>query len=90
MNNRKTFCIVVPKDATDEEIDTVRKKAEKIYGLDHDVEVVRADSLDNGIVAEVLLEDNYQGYAPIDRPSKEELRTSPYARFDKFHKKKRR
>lgn len=29
-------------------------------------------------------------YIPVDRPSKKELRTSPYAKFDKFHHKRKR
>lgn len=29
-------------------------------------------------------------YIPVDRPSKKELRTSPYAKFDKFHHKRKK
>ena len=91
---------MVPNGTSDEQLQAIREKAQHVYGLDHDVEVVRADEVEDGVPAQAVMIDEpdgplyltplYHGYTPYDRPSKKQLRTSPYAKFDKFHKKKRK
>lgn len=99
----KRICVLVRDDIDDATRQAIKDKTAQKLGSGYDV-VVGTDkelNIKNGVKAQCVVIDDpmptlairrrvYDNYTPIPFQSKKELRTSPYAKFDKFHKKKRR
>ncbi len=100
--SKRKLLVVVPEGSTPEHCQKVKEQmtakigdaCEIVVGTHKELMLEKGVNLTSPIIenqAVYEIVNRYlDGYIPMNRPSKKELRTSPYAKFDNFHKKKRR
>lgn len=102
-SSKKKIGIVAMSPLTPEKKEEIEKAFRAKYGADYEIEVLSSEEFKASEHPQAVFIDEVQalnypiynhydmtGYIPRDVPSKKAQRTSPYAKFDKFHRKRKK